>query len=355
MRAVGPVTLLPVLGLPEVRQGADLAALIAARADLADGDVVVVAQKVVSKAEGARIAVDPEEDLDAARRRHARAQARRIVADVPWVLIVETTHGLVCANGGLDASNVPDGGLLRLPDDPDGSARDLRAELRRLTGADVGVVISDTFGRPWRLGQTEVAIGAAGIAVLRDERVDAQGRELAVTEPAIADTLAAATDLVRRKHDRVPVVVVRGAQVDADPTGELGAADLQRTGPGDLFARGAGMVAAALAHVTPAPAVPAGAQVWEAAVAAARAVDDAVVVEDRAAALLRVQGAGPHAGVAAGAAAVAAVAACLDTGGAARWAPEGPTSAVVRVGGQFVRSASKGAAHREELRRSGTR
>ena len=257
-----PVTLLPVAGIPEITAGADMAELVAAHVTLRDDDVVVVAQKAVSKAEGALVPVPPGEDPDTFRRRHATGIARRVVADVPWVTIVETPHGLVCANAGLDTSNAPGGYLVALPEDPDASARRFAEDLKTRTGADVAVVITDTFGRPWRLGQTEVAIGASGIGVLRHESRDQSGRELAVTEPAIADALAAATDLVRGKADGVPVVVVRGAMVDRSETSS--ATELQRSGPSDLFARGAGQLATALAEPGgPMPNGPAGA--WQVA------------------------------------------------------------------------------------------
>jgi coenzyme F420-0:L-glutamate ligase / coenzyme F420-1:gamma-L-glutamate ligase len=256
---------LPVVGLPEVRPGDDLAALIAAAADLRDGDVVVVAQKVVSKAEGAFASLQPGEDVAAARRRLAVASARRVVVDTGATVVVETAHGLVCANGGIDASNVPEGRLLLLPEDPDASARRLRAGLGERTGRTVAVVISDTFGRPWRLGQTDVAIGAAGIAPVRDERggVDREGRVLDVTEAAIADEVAGAADLVRRKGDGVPVVVVRGLDHAVDEV--AGAAVLVRPAELDLFRRGRGALADALAalpvgeEASPAAAPPAAA------------------------------------------------------------------------------------------------
>ncbi|MGH3665903.1 MAG: coenzyme F420-0:L-glutamate ligase, partial [Egibacteraceae bacterium] len=176
------VQVVPILGLPEIAQGDDLAALVAEHAGLRDGDVLVVAQKVVSKAEGAVVAVDPEE-RDDQRRELARQQAVRVVADAPWALIVETATGLVCANAGIDASNVADGWLALLPEDPDASARRLRDGLRATAGVQVAVIVADTFGRPWRVGQTDVAIGVAGLHPIRDERggLDRQGVPLQVT------------------------------------------------------------------------------------------------------------------------------------------------------------------------------
>jgi coenzyme F420-0:L-glutamate ligase / coenzyme F420-1:gamma-L-glutamate ligase len=243
----GALTVVPVRGLPEVSTGDDLAAMIAAHAELEPGDVVVVAQKVVSKAEGAVVAADPHEDPRDARRRLARSLARRIVADTPWVLVTETPHGLVCANGGIDASNTPDGTYVLLPDDPDASARRIREGLRTSLGFDVPVVVTDTFGRPWRIGQTDVAIGLSGLAAVRDERgdTDRHGMVLDVTEAAVADELAAAADLVRRKGDGVPVVVVRGFAWTPDESS--GVRDLVRPSGEDLFRRGSGLLALELA------------------------------------------------------------------------------------------------------------
>lgn len=239
--------LVGVSGLPEVREGDDLVGLIAASVELADGDVVVVAQKVVSKAEGATAKPAAEESLEAARARLVREETRRVVATSPHTVIVETRHGLVCANAGVDASNVGDGRLTLLPRDPDASAGRLRAGLWDAAGVDVAVVVSDTFGRPWRLGQTDVAIGCAGLAPLRDERAgyDRQGRALTATQVAVADELAAAADLVRTKADGVPVVVIRGYSGPRRP--DDGARALLRPPADDLFPRGRGAVADLLA------------------------------------------------------------------------------------------------------------
>lgn len=237
------IEVLPLGAAPEVEPGADLAALVLAAATdtgvtLRDGDVLCVAQKVVSKAEGALVRVQPGGDAAAARRRVALEQAVRVVADAPQALIVETAHGFVCANAGVDASNLPDGTLSLLPEDPDRSARRLRAALRDRAGVDVAVVVTDTFGRPWRLGQTDVAIGVAGIAPLRDERgtCDRHGRRLEATLTAVADEVAAAADLVRRKAGGTPFVVVRGVEVMPDPAASARA--LVRPAAEDLFRRG---------------------------------------------------------------------------------------------------------------------
>lgn len=240
------IELLPVHGLPEVLEGDDLAALIVAHAALRDGDVVVVSQKIVSKAEGALRDPLPGEAPADARRRIARALAVRVLADTERALVVQTPQGLVCANAGIDASNIPGGRLALLPEDPDASARALRARLAELAAVDVHVVVSDTFGRPWRLGQTDVAIGVAGFRPIRDERggMDREGVRLEVTEIAVADELAAAADLVRRKADGVPVVIVRGATVEADAEGA--ARQMVRPSAEDLFPRGVGGLAGPL-------------------------------------------------------------------------------------------------------------
>jgi len=223
------VQLLPLTGLPEIREGDDLASMVIQalcdnRIGLRHTDVLVVAQKIVSKSEGCVVrlsTVQPSAravQLAAVRNKDPRLvevilqQSRRIVRDDP-VLIVETHHGFVCANGGVDHSNVPgDDVVTVLPGDPDGSARRLAAELRRLTKKRVAVIISDTFGRPWRLGLTNVAIGAAGVPVLRDLRGtrDRHTKQLQATILAVADELASAAGLVMGKSEGIPVVVIRG-------------------------------------------------------------------------------------------------------------------------------------------------
>lgn len=235
-----------VRGLPEIAPGDDLAALIVASTDLVDRDVVVVSSKIVSKAEGAIEHPRPGETIAEARARLVREQSARMVADAEWVTIVETHHGYVCANAGIDASNVADGALVLLPADPDASAAALRSALHALAGVDVGVIVADTFGRPWRTGQTEVALGVAGVPALRSEigGTDRHGRPLEVTEVALADELAAAADLVRRKAEGVPVVVVRGLDFVADD--DASGRDLLRPAESDLFRRGRGGLATAL-------------------------------------------------------------------------------------------------------------
>ncbi len=202
--------IIPVEGMPEVRPGDRVALLLAAHADLRDGDVVVVTQKVVSKAEGRMVAVDAGDD--AAYRGVIESEALRVLRRRGDLVIAETASGFVCANAGVDRSNVPDGYVTLLPADADRSARRIRDGLRASPGVVVAVIVSDTFGRPWRKGVVDVAIGCAGIAALVDLRgtTDAVGRELDVTEVAVADELAAAAELVMGKARRVPAAVVRG-------------------------------------------------------------------------------------------------------------------------------------------------
>lgn len=205
--------LLPVEGMPEVKPGDRLAELIAAHATLNDGDVLVVTQKVVSKAEGRLVPCDDADPL--ARQAVVEAESVRILRRRPepgGMVISETRHGFVCANAGVDFSNVPSGQAALLPVDADRSARRIRDGLLAVAGLRVGVIVSDTFGRAWRRGLTDVAIGCAGVAALLDLRGqhDAQGRELRVTEVAVADELAGAAELVMGKASGIPVVIVRG-------------------------------------------------------------------------------------------------------------------------------------------------
>ncbi|MFI0217705.1 coenzyme F420-0:L-glutamate ligase [Streptomyces lydicus] len=227
-------------GIPEVRPGDDLVKLIAAAATadgppgLADGDVLLVTSKIVSKAEGRVVeATDREAAID--------RETVRVVARRGTLRIVENRQGLVMAAAGVDASNTPRGTVLLLPEDPDASARALRAGLRAALGVDVGVVISDTFGRPWRNGLTDVAIGAAGVRVLDDLRggTDAYGNPLGATVVATADELAAAGDLVKGKAAGLPVAVVRGLGhvVEAAGDGD-GARAMVRGAADDMFRLG---------------------------------------------------------------------------------------------------------------------
>jgi coenzyme F420-0:L-glutamate ligase/coenzyme F420-1:gamma-L-glutamate ligase len=241
---VTELTISPVRGLPELRAGDDLASMIVERAQLEDGDVLVVAQKAISKIEGRIVRLEEVEpsaearelagDGDPRRIEVVLREAQRVVRTRGSLVIAETRHGFICASSGVDASNTPEPGtLVLLPVDPDASAARLRAALRELAGRDVGVVVSDSFGRPWRQGTTDVAIGAAGIEVLRDlkgER-DPIGYELRSTVIAIADEIAGAAELVMGKLDRTPVAVVRGL----DTAGEGAARDLVMPAERNLF------------------------------------------------------------------------------------------------------------------------
>ncbi len=210
--------LLPVTGIGEVTPGTDLAALIAgalapARPDgpeLHDGDVVVVTQKVVSKAEGRLVPLDHADP--GAKLALVADESVRVLRRRGELVISETRHGFVCANAGVDLSNVAEGTAALLPEDPDRSARRIRAGLGRVLGVAVGVVVSDTFGRTWRRGVTDVAIGCAGVAAVLDLKgtPDAGGRELQATEICVADELASAAELVMGKDRGVPVAIVRG-------------------------------------------------------------------------------------------------------------------------------------------------
>jgi len=202
-----------VEGLPEVGRGDDLAGMIADAVDLVDGDVVVVTQKVVSKAEGAMVEVDPDDPRG--HKQVVEDESVRVLRRRGDLVISETKHGFVCANAGVDLSNVERGRAALLPQDSDRSARRIRDGLRARAGVEVAVIVSDTFGRPWRRGVTDVAIGCAGIGAILDLRgtPDALGREMQVTEVAVVDELACAAELVMGKSDGIPVAVVRG--VDA--------------------------------------------------------------------------------------------------------------------------------------------
>ena len=202
--------ILAVEGLPEIRPGDRLAPLLAGCVGLLDGDVVVVTQKVVSKAEGRMVAVDPDDP--AAYAAVIEAECVRVLRRRGDLVIAETAAGFVCANAGVDRSNVPDGFVTLLPVDADRSARRIRDGLRASPGVEVGVIISDTFGRTWRQGVIDVAIGCAGVAAIVDLRgtSDALGRPLEVTEVAVADELAAAAELVMGKATGVAAAVIRG-------------------------------------------------------------------------------------------------------------------------------------------------
>lgn len=204
------VELIGVEGIPEIHPGDDLAIVIAEHAAVGPGDVVVVTQKIVSKAEGRLVAIDPADP--AAHRRLVAGESVRILRRRGELTMTETRHGFVCANAGIDLSNVEGGFAALLPVDSDRSARRIRDGLRSRLGISVGVVVSDTFGRTWRRGVTDVAIGTAGVAAVVDLRgtTDALGRELVVTEVCVGDEIAGAAELVMGKSRGVPVAIVRG-------------------------------------------------------------------------------------------------------------------------------------------------
>ncbi|HSP08470.1 MAG TPA: coenzyme F420-0:L-glutamate ligase [Candidatus Dormibacteraeota bacterium] len=241
------IELIGVEGLPEVRAGDDLGVLISGRAALAAGDVLVVAQKVVSKSEGRMVDLDmvtaSEQAVEIAARLIAAPDPRAVqvvldesvrIVRSERVLITETRHGFICANGGVDHSNVGGRTLLSLlPVDPDASAERLRGSLRELAGVDVGVIVSDTFGRPWRIGIVNVALGLAGLPATLDLRgtVDDAGQGLHATVLAVADDIAAAAGIVMGKTSRIPAVIVRGLRLEGAGAGR----DLIRPVGEDLF------------------------------------------------------------------------------------------------------------------------
>jgi coenzyme F420-0:L-glutamate ligase/coenzyme F420-1:gamma-L-glutamate ligase len=238
------IQVLPVAGLPEIGEGDDLAALIADRAELRDGDVLVVAQKVVSKAEGRVVKLADVEPTDDARELAAGEDPRRLqvildesvrhVRTRPPLVIAETRHGFVCASAGVDSSNAPGPEtVVLLPEDPDASAARLRDRLRELTCVEIGVIVSDSFGRAWRQGTTDVAIGVAGVRPLLELKGtrDRAGYELHATVIAVADELAGAAELVMGKTNGIPAAIVHGV----DARGEGSARDLVIPAERDLF------------------------------------------------------------------------------------------------------------------------
>jgi coenzyme F420-0:L-glutamate ligase/coenzyme F420-1:gamma-L-glutamate ligase len=232
------LSIIPIAGIGEIEPGDEIADALAdaARAQdtpLVDGDCVVVTQKIVSKAEGRIVDLDPDDA--AARRALVESESVRVLRRRGDLVISETAHGFVCANAGIDLSNVPQGRAALLPLDPDRSARHVRDALRARHGIDVAVIVSDTFGRSWRHGLTDVAIGIAGIAGVVDLRgeLDTGGRELQVTEVAIADEIAGAAELVMGKVKAIPAAIVRG--VDAAWRREATARELVRAPRDDLF------------------------------------------------------------------------------------------------------------------------
>ena len=224
------IELIPVHGLPEIREGDDLAALVVELIELQPRDVLVLAQKAVSKAEGRVVRIDHYEasakaielagdERDPREVEVILREAKRIVRERGPLVIAETSHGFVCASAGVDHSNAPEHGtLVLLPVDPDASARAVRDRVAELAGVDVGVVVTDSFGRPFRQGTTDVAIGVAGLPAMLDLRgtTDRIGYELRSSRVAIADEIAGAADLARGKAEGVPAVVVRGLRLEGD-------------------------------------------------------------------------------------------------------------------------------------------
>jgi coenzyme F420-0:L-glutamate ligase/coenzyme F420-1:gamma-L-glutamate ligase len=239
------ISLIPVHGLPEIRQGDDLAAMVVELVELADDDVLVLAQKAVSKAEGRVVRIDDYEasakaielagdERDPREVEVILREAKRIVRERGPLVIAETVHGFVCASAGVDHSNAPEHGtLVLLPVDSDASARLVRERVRELTGRKVGVVVTDSFGRPFRQGTTDVAIGVAGIPAIVDLRgtTDRIGYELRASRVAIADEIAGAADLARGKAEGVPAVVIRGLHL----AGEGSAQEIVIEAELDLF------------------------------------------------------------------------------------------------------------------------
>jgi len=263
----GSLTVLPVPGLPEISPGADLAGLIGEAAmagpGLADGDILVITSKIVSKAEDRVVSMERDAAI--------RAETVRVVARRGATTISQTRHGLVMAAAGVDESNTRPGTVVLLPVDPDGSAEALRKDLSERTGRRVGVIITDTMGRPWRSGQTDTAIGVAGVAPLRDHRgqADTFGKVLEVTVAAVADEIAGAADLIKQKTTGIPVAIVRGLSELVTGTAGPGAAALIRPAEDDMFRLGAGDVLAARRTVRDFSAAPVSAAAVRRAIAAA--------------------------------------------------------------------------------------
>jgi coenzyme F420-0:L-glutamate ligase / coenzyme F420-1:gamma-L-glutamate ligase len=247
---VSELAVIAVGSLPEIREGMAVGELIAAAAELTDADLVVVSQKIVSKAEGRVRRLSSVLPGGEARRLAAvlgkepalveliLSESSEVLRAERGVLIVETRHGFVCANAGIDSSNLPEPDMVcLLPEDPDASARRIRAEIRGLSGIAPAVIVSDSFGRAWRLGQAEVAIGCAGLRPLDDwrGRNDTFGHELEATLIAIADQAAAAADLVKDKASGVPAAIIRGLSRFIVPEAGPGAAALRRPREQDLF------------------------------------------------------------------------------------------------------------------------
>jgi coenzyme F420-0:L-glutamate ligase / coenzyme F420-1:gamma-L-glutamate ligase len=239
----------PVLGLPELRSGDELGRLIADAGSPGDDEIVVISQKVVSKVEGRvrklseiKPGAEARElaerlDKDPALVELVLAESERVVRAERGILITETRSGWICANAGIDTSNLPEGEVSLLPEDADGSARRIRSEIAAASGSSPAVVIADSFGRPWRMGQADIAIGCAGLAPLQDWRGqrDREGKELSATVIAVADELASAADLIREKDSGLPAAIVTGRGELVTRDDGPGAAELRRPPQDDLF------------------------------------------------------------------------------------------------------------------------
>lgn len=229
------IEILPVVGIGEVAEGEDIATVIGealerSNVQLFEGDIVVVTHKIISKAEGQVRLIESEQVY----RSLVEGEAAEIIRRRGDLVITKTRHGFVCANAGVDRSNVPKGRAVLLPIDPDASAHRIRIRLERRFGVGIGVVVTDTFGRAWRRGLCDIAIGVSGIPAILDLRgeTDMQGRVLEVTEVAVVDEIAAAADLVMGKATGIPVAIVRGLNL---PSGEGRASDLVRPAAEDMF------------------------------------------------------------------------------------------------------------------------
>jgi coenzyme F420-0:L-glutamate ligase/coenzyme F420-1:gamma-L-glutamate ligase len=229
------IEIIPIVGIGAVQPGDDVATLVLSALDgwpVDDGDVLVVTHKIVSKAEGAVVEIEGDEETF--RRNLIEGEAVSIVRRRGDLIIAETKHGFICANAGIDRSNAEPGTMVLLPEDPDRSAHRIRRRVAKALGVDIGVIISDTFGRPWRRGLTDIAIGISGVEAIRDLKgqADWAGRTLEVTEVAIADELAGAADLVMGKSEGVPAALIKGwSTVGRSGTGR----DLVRPAGEDLF------------------------------------------------------------------------------------------------------------------------
>lgn len=232
----GTISIIPIKGIGEVKAGDNIADLICANYTPKSLDILVVTQKIVSKAENRIVHLDKNIDTSSQLEILIERESKRILRKRGTLMICETHSGYICANAGIDQSNMPDGTVGLLPKDPDRSARRIRDRIRATSGIDVGVIISDTFGRAWRRGVTDIALGVAGVAAIVDLRgtLDASGRVLNATEVALADEIAGAAELAKPKASNIPVVVVRGIAREYFEESSI-ASDILRPFNEDLF------------------------------------------------------------------------------------------------------------------------